>query len=38
MAKVVELKNGKITRLLSRGEAYYRENLLEQRVTKRKCF
>ncbi|PRR79818.1 GerMN domain-containing protein [Clostridium vincentii] len=29
MAKVVELKDGKITRLLSRGEAYYRENLLE---------
>lgn len=29
MAKVVELKNGKITRLLSREEAYYRENLLE---------
>ncbi len=29
MAKIVELKNGKITRLLSRGEAYYRENLLE---------
>lgn len=29
MAKVVELKDGKITRLLSRGEAYYRENLLQ---------
>lgn len=27
-AKVIELKDGKITRLLSRGEAYYRENLL----------
>lgn len=28
MAKVIELKDGKVTRLLSRGEAYYRENLL----------
>lgn len=28
VAKVMELKDGKITRLLSRGEAYYRENLL----------
>ena len=28
MAKVVEIKDGKAIRLLSRGEAYYRENLL----------
>ncbi len=28
-AKVIELKDGKLTRLLSRGEAYYRENLLK---------
>lgn len=27
--KVIEIKDGKITRLLSKGEAYYRENLLE---------
>lgn len=27
-AKVIELKDGKLTKLLSRGEAYYRENLL----------
>jgi len=31
MAKVVELKDGKLTRLFSRGEAYYRENLLENK-------
>ncbi|MHC1683992.1 MAG: GerMN domain-containing protein [Clostridiaceae bacterium] len=29
VAKVIELKDGKITKLLSRGEAYYRENLLD---------
>lgn len=28
MAKVIEVNDGKVTRLLSRGEAYYRENLL----------
>lgn len=28
-AKVIELKDGKLTNLLSRAEAYYRENLLE---------
>ncbi|ADY55922.1 Lipoprotein LpqB, GerMN domain protein [Syntrophobotulus glycolicus DSM 8271] len=28
-AKVLELKDGKLTKLLARGEAYYRENLLE---------
>lgn len=28
MAKVIEISDGKVTRLLSRGEAYYRENLL----------
>ena len=29
MANVVELKDGKLTKLYSRGEAYYRENLLK---------
>jgi len=29
MANVIELKNGKLTRLFSRGEAYYRENFLQ---------
>lgn len=29
MAKIIEVKDGKVTRLLSRGEAYYRENLLK---------
>lgn len=28
MAKVIEINDGKVTRLLSRAEAYYRENLL----------
>ena len=33
MANVVELKDGKLTKCYSRGEAYYRENLLKsQRV------
>lgn len=31
MARVIELKDGKLTRLLSRGEAYYRENLLNEK-------
>lgn len=30
-AKVLEIKDGKLTRLLSRGEAYYRENLLDKK-------
>jgi len=30
-AKVFEIKDGKLTRLLSRGEAYYRENLLDKK-------
>ena len=29
MARVIELKDGRLTKLLSRGEAYYRENLLK---------
>ena len=29
MANVIELKDGKLTKLYSRGEAYYRENLLK---------
>lgn len=29
IAKVIEINDGKVTRLLSRAEAYYRENLLE---------
>ena len=31
MANVVELKNGKLTKLYSREEAYYRENLLQSK-------
>ncbi|HEY5584355.1 MAG TPA: GerMN domain-containing protein [Ruminiclostridium sp.] len=34
LAKVVELKDGKITRLFSREEAYYRENLLAMKDDK----
>jgi hypothetical protein len=30
MANVYELKDGKLTKVFSRGEAYYRENLLEK--------
>lgn len=30
-AKVLEIKDGKLTRLLSKGEAYYRENLLDKK-------
>ena len=29
MARVIEVKDGKLTKVYSRGEAYYRENLLE---------
>lgn len=31
MANVLELKNGKISKVYSRGEAYYRENLLKSK-------
>lgn len=31
MARVLELKDGKLTRLLSKGETYYRENLLDRK-------
>lgn len=31
MARVLELKDGKLTRLLSKGETYYRENLLDKK-------
>ena len=31
MANVVELKDGKLTKVYSRGEAYYRENLLKSK-------
>lgn len=31
MANVIELKNGKVTKLYSRPEAYYRENLLKSK-------
>ncbi|GIM29126.1 hypothetical protein CPJCM30710_17920 [Clostridium polyendosporum] len=31
MARVIKLKDGKLTRLLSREEAYYRENLLNEK-------
>lgn len=31
MARVIELKDGKLTKLLSRGEVYYRENLLSEK-------
>lgn len=31
LARVFEIKDGKVTRMLSKGEVYYRENLLQRR-------
>lgn len=31
VAKVIEVKDGKVTRLLSKGEVYYKENLLNEK-------